>query len=177
MPERRAHHGPMTRSPSFSVRFGRRSTLAALGLAAALLLAPAAALADAWSAFKGRIFVSDTEFGSGYSSDDEMIAAIKKQSQTAIKGEGSWTFHLTVFLKEPAGANKINIVYYDVTKKREQVNFSEVDVQPAQKMVQLNGITVATDLGFVKGHKYEVLATRLIGGKEKVYAKTQLTLK
>jgi hypothetical protein len=82
-----------------------------------------------------------------------------------------------VFLKEPAGADKINIVYYDVTKKREQVNFSEVDVKPDQKMVQLNGISISHDLGFVKGHKYDVLATRLIGGKEKVFAKTQLTLK
>jgi hypothetical protein len=82
-----------------------------------------------------------------------------------------------VFLKEAAGADKINVVYYDVTKKREQVNFSEVDVKPDQKMAQLNGITVSKDLGFVQGHKYEVLATRLVGGKEKVYAKTTLTLK
>ena len=29
----------------------------------------------------------------------------------------------------------------------------------------------------MKGHKYEVRATRLIGGKEKVYAKTTITLK
>jgi len=155
----------------------RLTRLAAFGLAAALLVLPRIAAADAWSALKGRIFISDAEFGSGYASDAEMISAIKKQSKTAIKGDGSWTFHMTVFLKEPAGADKINIVYYDVTKKREQVNFSEVDVKPDQKMVQLNGISISHDLGFVKGHKYEVLATRLIGGKEKVFAKTQLTLK
>jgi hypothetical protein len=152
----------------------------AFGLVVALLVLPRVAWADAWSAFKGRIIVSDTEFGSGYASDAEMVAAIKKQAKTSISGDGSgntWTFHLTVFLNQPAGADKINIVYYDVTKKREQVNFSEVDVKPDQKMVQLNGITVSHDLGFVKGHKYEILATRVIGGKEKVYAKTQLTLK
>src|SRR5882672_8768728 len=155
----------------------RLTRLAAFGLAAALLVLPRIAAADAWSALKGRIFISDTEFGSGFASDAEMVSAIKKQSKTSIKGDGSWTLHMTVFLKEPAGADKINIVYYDVTKKREQVNFSEVDVKPDQKMVQLNGISISHDLGFVKGHKYEVLATRLIGGKEKVYAKTQLTLK
>jgi len=162
----------MTRPLSF-----RLARLAAFGLVAALLFLPRVAAADAWSALKGRIFISDTEFGSGYASDAEMISAIKKQSKTTIKGDGSWTFHMTVFLKEPAGADKINIVYYDVTKKREQVNFSEVDVKPDQKMVQLNGISISHDLGFVKGHKYDVLATRLIGGKEKVFAKTQLTLK
>jgi len=82
-----------------------------------------------------------------------------------------------VFLKEPAGANKINIVYYDLSHKHEQVNFSEIDVKPDQKMVELNGIALSSDLGFVKGHKYDVLATRLIGGKEKVYAKATMTLK
>jgi len=52
-----------------------------------------------------------------------------------------------------------------------------VSVKPDQKIVQLNGVAISKDLGFVKGHKYDVLATRLIGGKEKVYAKTTVTLK
>jgi hypothetical protein len=140
-------------------------------------VAPRAARADVWSAFKGRIFVSQTEFGSGYPTDAAMIAAIKKQSTVTVKGEGGWGINLAVFLKEAAGADKINIVYYDVSGKREQVNFSEVAVTPDQKMVELNGIALSPDLGFVKGHRYEVLATRLIGGKEKVYAKTTMTLK
>jgi hypothetical protein len=155
-----------------------RSLSLGLSLALALLAVPRTASADVWSALKGHIFVSDAEFGSGYPTDAAMIAAIKKQSKPVIKGDGgSWTFHLMVFLKEAAGADKINIVYYDVTKKREQVNFSEVDVKPDQKMAQLNGIAVSKDLGFVAGHKYEVLATRVVGGKEKVYAKTTMTLK
>ena len=145
--------------------------------AALVVLAPSVARADVWGAFKGRIFVSQTEFGSGYPTDAAMIAAIKKQSTATVKGEGGWTINLAVFLKEAAGATKINIVYYDVSAKREQVNFSEVAVTPDQKMVELNGIALSTDLGFVKGHKYEILATRLIGGKEKVYAKTTMTLK
>ena len=141
-----------------------------------LLLSPAAR-ADALGALKGHIFVSETEFGSGYESDAAMAAAVKKQSTTEIKGDNAWTINLAVFLKEPAGANKINIVYYDLSHKHEQVNFSEIDVKPDQKMVELNGIALSSDLGFVKGHKYDVLATRLIGGKEKVYAKGTMTLK
>jgi hypothetical protein len=150
----------------------------AFSVLALSVAAPRVASADVWSALKGHIFVSDAEFGSGYQTDAAMISAIKKQSKPAVKGEGgAWTIHLSVFLKEAAGANKINIVYYDVTKKREQINFSEIDVQPDQKMMQLNGIALSKDLGFVAGHKYEILATRLIGGKEKVYAKTNVTLK
>ena len=156
-----------------------RVLLAAGGIAAlAALLAPAAAFADAWSSNKGKIFVSGAEFGQGFASDGAMVSAMKKQSTSAIKGDGgAWNLNFMVFLKEAPGASTVNIVYYDITKKRDQVNYSEVSVKPDQKIVQLNGIAISKDLGFVKGHKYEVLATRLIGGKEKVYAKTVMTLK
>jgi len=141
------------------------------------LLSSVGARADGWSSMKGRVVISDTEFSS-YSSDAEMVSAVKKQGKTTLKGDGNWTMNLMVFLKEAAGASSINIVYYDVSvKPRDQVNFSEVQVQPSQKIVSVNNVSVSKDLGFVKGHKYEVLATRVIGGKEKVYAKGVVTLK
>jgi hypothetical protein len=139
------------------------------------LLAPRAAQADA---FKGKVMISDTEFGTGYGSDAEMAKAIKKQAKTTIKGDGAWTLNLMVFLNAPAGAKTINIVYYDTSvKPREQVNFSEVSVQTTQKIVQVNGVSISKDLGFVKGHKYDVVATRTTGGKETVLAKGTMTLK
>jgi hypothetical protein len=142
-----------------------------------VLLAPAVARADGWSAMKGRVVISDAAF-SNYGSDAEMVAAVKKQSKSAIKGEGAWTLNLMVFLKEPAGATTINIVYYDISvKPHDQVNFAEVQVQASQKIVQVNNVSISKDLGFVKGHKYEVRATRVIGGKEKVYAKGVVQLK
>jgi hypothetical protein len=163
---------------------GKSLRAVAASLAVALLavwVAPAAARADsdsgAWRANKGRIFVSDTEFGQGYASDGAMVSAMKKQSKSAIKGDGAWTLNFMVFLKEAPQATTITIVYYDLSAKREQINFSEVGVKPDQKIIQLNGVAISKDLGFVKGHKYDVLATRVIGGKEKVYAKTTLTLK
>ncbi len=130
-------------------------------------------------AMKGKVVVSDAEFGTGFGSDAEMAKAVKKQSKATIKGEGgTWTLNLMVFLKEAPGTTSINIVYYDVSvKPRDQVNFSEVKVQTTQKIVQVNGVSISKDLGFVKGHKYDVLATRIIGGKEKVYAKGTVTLK
>jgi hypothetical protein len=162
----------MTRLASLSRR-------ALFGAIAALFFATLASAALAASV-KGQIFVSEKEFGSGYENEAAMAAAFKKQSTATVeaKGEGGgWTINLAVFLKEGAGASKINIVYYDSSAKHEQVNFSEVDVQPNQKIVLLNGIVLSSDLGFVKGHTFEVLATRLIGGKEKVYAKGTMTLK
>jgi hypothetical protein len=157
----------------------RRLAPTAWGIAALLvaLLSSVGAHADGWSSMKGRVVISDVEFTS-YASDAQMVSAVKKQSKTTLKGDGSWTMNLMVFLKEQAGATSINIVYYDVSvKPRDQVNFSEVQVQPSQKIVMVNGVSISKDLGFVKGHKYEVLATRVIGGKEKVYAKGVVTLK
>jgi hypothetical protein len=137
----------------------------------ALAVAPRTATAG------GKIVVSDVEFGS-FGSEKEMGAAMKKQAKTTFKGGGSWTLNFMVFLGAGTGGSKINLVYYDVSKHPpDQVNFTEVGVKPDQKIVQLNGQAISSDMGFVKGHKYEVRATRVIGGKEKVYAKTTITLK
>jgi len=136
-----------------------------------LALAPRTAVAA------GRIVVSDAEFGS-YASEKEMNAALKKQGKTTFQGVGSWNLNMMIFLGSAPGADKINVVYYDLSKHPpDQVNFTEVGVKPDQKIVQLNGQAISSDMGFVKGHKYEVRATRVIGGKEKVYAKTTITLK
>jgi len=154
-----------------------RHSLGGLGFLAATMVFSSALLAPRAAHAGGRIVVSDAEFGS-YGSEKEMSAALKKQGKTSFKGDGAWTLNLMIFLGAGAGADKINIVYYDVSKKpADQVNFTEVGVKPDQKIVQLNGQAVSKDMGFVKGHKYEIRATRVIGGKEKVYAKTTITLK
>jgi hypothetical protein len=147
-----------------------------------MAFAPAARADDTgvWKAFKGKIIVSDQPLGAAYPTDGAMIAGLRKLNRTVIAGEdGSWTLNLMVFLKQPAGAAKINIVYYDITnpKAPEQVNFAEVDVQPTQKTVAVNGVPLSKEMGIVAGHKYEVRATRLEGGKEVVYSRATVVLK
>jgi hypothetical protein len=160
-------------------RFGAGlSAAVGASLLAALASFPSPAVA-APGGLKGKVVISDHEFGMGFNSDAALLAAVRKQGKSTLKSDnGAWTLNLMVFLKEPAGAASLNIVYYDVSvKPRDQVNFSEVQVQPTQIIVQINGVAISKDLGFVKGHKYEVLATRLIHGKEKVYARGAVTLK
>ncbi len=154
----------------------RRTVLAAAALVA-VVSSPRVATADAWSGQKGKIFVSDTEYVSGYASDAAMIAGMRKQSKTAFKGAGIWNLNLMIFLKEPAGGDKVNVVYWDVTKKKEQIDYTEVAVKPDQKIVQLNGVGLSKERGFVKGHRYDIVVTRIIGRKEKIYAKTTISLK
>jgi len=172
----------MLRSSTPSVRPAPRAASWSLAAALAVVVGAFTLLAAPSSAhaqMKGKVVVSDAEFGTGFGTDAEMMKAVKKQAKTTIKSDGgAWTLNLMVFLNAAPGADTINIVYYDVSvKPRDQVNFSEVKVQPTQKIVQVNGVSISKDLGFVKGHKYEVLATRIIGGKEKVYAKGTITLK
>jgi len=146
------------------------TVIAALALAA---LAPREARAQQ----KGKIYVSDVEYGTP-GSEKELAGALKRQSKTVITGqEGTWQLNLMVFLNAAPGANAINIVYYDLSKKNEQVDFAEVPVKPDQKIILLNGQTVSKEKGFVKGHKYDIRATRVVGGKEKVLAKATITLK
>ena len=68
---------PQTASVVRSLRRGPRARLVAGGLAASLfvLLGSVAAYADGWSSLKGRVVISDTQFGS-YSSDAEMVSAV-----------------------------------------------------------------------------------------------------
>ncbi len=145
------------------------TVIAALALAA---LAPREARAQQ----KGKIYVSDVEYGTP-GSEKELAGALKRQSKTTIKGaEGTWQLNLMVFLNAAPGANAINIVFYDLSKKNEQVDFAEVPVKPDQKIILLNGQTVSKEKGFVKGHKYDIRDTRVVGGKEKVLAKATITL-
>ncbi|HEY5088821.1 MAG TPA: hypothetical protein VIK30_02570 [Polyangia bacterium] len=154
-----------------------RQSVFRLGFLAGAVVLGAVALAPRVAHAGGRIVVSDVEFGS-FGSEKEMNAALKRQAKTTLKGDGAWNLNLMVFLGAGAGTQKINIVYYDMSKKPpEQVSFTEVGVKADQKIVQLNGQAISKEMGFVKGHKYEIRATRLVGGKEKVYAKTTITLK
>ena len=104
------------------------TVIAALALAA---LVPREARAQQ----KGKIYVSDVEYGTP-GSEKELAGALKRQSKTVIAGqEGTWQLNLMVFLNAAPGANSINIVYYDLSKKNEQVDFAEVPVKPDQKII------------------------------------------
>jgi hypothetical protein len=166
-------------APVASILALRRSSKVCIAIALLGVVLASPGVVAAPGGLKGKVVVSDSEFGMGFSSDAALLAAVRKQGKSTLKSDnGAWTLNLMVFLKEPAGAPSLNIVYYDVSvKPRDQVNFSEVQVQPTQMIVQVNGVAISKDLGFVKGHKYEVLATRLIHGKEKVYARGAVTLK
>jgi hypothetical protein len=104
---------------------------------------------------------------------------LHKAQKTSLKRDGgSWHMHAVAYLKKAAGAPEVNFVFYDVTTagKREQVNAFPVGTQPTAKVL-MTEMEVSTEQGFQPGHRYEVLVTRIVGGKEDVYARSTVELK
>jgi len=128
-------------------------------------------------AYSGKILFDSTAFPPGGTA--EFAKALKKAaSRKELQKEGDvWNFHFVATFRQPPGADTVNLVFYDVTKgKPEYVNVFEIAVAPDQPSL-LSKVVLSPVHGFASGKKYKVLVTRLIGGKEKVYAKAIVKLK
>ena len=74
------------------------------------------------------------------------------------------------------------MVFYDAAQPsepgqaREPILFAEIGTAADTKVLMSN-LDLRPDQGFKEGGKYQVLITRLINGKEEVYARTLLELK
>lgn len=88
-----------------------------------------------------------------------------------------WTINFVAFLKKAAGSKLVQLVFYDTAvKKHEPTNNFPIQTQPSAKILT-SSVSFNPDQGFKAGHRYNVLITRLIGGKEQVYARSTVTLK
>ncbi len=103
------------------------------------------------------------------------MVRLARRTKTLSLGEGrKWSFHFIAFLRRAPRANKVNLVWYKLGKKREQVDFVEFVVLPDGHTLRANA--TLSQAQFKVGDKLEARITRLIGGREKVYAKCRFTL-
>lgn len=103
--------------------------------------------------------------------------AKKKQIQSVTKSGEQWTLYFLAYLKKAAGAHEVQLVFYDTANKgHEPTNNFPIETQPNAKILT-SSVSFTGDQGFKPGHKYNVLVTRLVGGKEDVYARSTITLK
>ncbi len=111
-------------------------------------------------------------------SDKKFEAALKKAAVKSIAKSGdTWTIYFIAFLKKAAGATEVNLVFYDQgDKSGEPTNAFGISTAANAKILT-SSISVGSDQGFQSGHTYDVRVTRLVGGKEDIYARTTLTLK
>lgn len=145
----------------------------AFGLAM-LVGAPALAQLDA---YRGQILYDAKPFPPGGTQEFKK-ALNKAQARTELDKDGdAWNFHFVAVFRKPPGAQDVTLVFYDVTGgKREYVNVYEFKVSPDQETL-LTQATLLQSEGFVSGKKYQALVTRVIGGKETIYAKASVRLK
>jgi hypothetical protein len=103
--------------------------------------------------------------------------AKKKQVQSLPQRNEQWTLYFLAFLKKTAGSSEVQLVFYDTADKgHEPTNAFPIATQPKAKNL-VSSVTFSVDQGFKMGHKYNVMVTRLVGGKEDIYARTTITLK
>jgi len=152
-----------------------------LGLAALLAL-PTAASADRKSPTyrrnRGRVVVKSTPFAS-FSTEKQFAKIVRQARRTKTlkaNARGRWKVHFIAFLRTAPGATKVNVVWYKLRPKREQVDYTEFTV-PADQLTLKAKLTLSPTQGFKAGQKLEMRVTRLIGGREKVYARTRVTLR
>lgn len=128
----------------------------------------------AWAYGPGTIVVTQAPVTPG----DTFEKDLKKAAKTSLKSEdGKWHVYFVAFLKKAPGSPQLNIVFYDPSAKtKEPVNAYPFEAKADAKVV-MSDIEISTDGGFKKGKKYELRVTRLVSGKEEVFARTTLVLK
>ncbi len=155
----------------------QKTRCALLGLALVTGLSSAVAAPPA-----GSIVVTERKLNPYLNSFQQDLKTEAKKVLTKQGERESWKVYFVAYLKKAAGDSKVNVVFYDANEKakpgqeRDPVHFAEIGTKPDAKVL-MSEVELRPDLGFKEGGKYQVLITRLINGKEEVYARTQLELK
>jgi len=147
--------------------------------ACALLLGVAPALAGPPA---GSIVVTERRLNPALHSFQEDLKTEARKVLSKKPELENWKIFFVAYLKKAAGDSKVNVVFYDAAQSnkpgqpREPIHFAEIGTKPDTKVL-MSDLDLRPDQGFKEGGKYQVLITRLINGKEEVYARTQLELK
>jgi hypothetical protein len=143
-----------------------------VGLALALI---AFAAVPARAGLPGSLFITPEQVDT---SNTDFEKSLKQKAVHSIeKGGDQWTLYFVAFLKKAPGAKEVQLVFYDTgVKGHEPTNNFPIETQSNAKILS-SSVSFGPDQGFKAGHTYHVLITRLIGGKEEVYARSEVTLK
>jgi hypothetical protein len=148
-----------------------RITTVAVTLAASLVFVAAAPFAHAE---KSGTMVLSAEQIETTGADWEK--SIKKTSTLTVLND-QWTMYFVAYLKKAAGSPQVNVVFYDeAEKKHEPTNAFPIATQASAKIL-VSSVSFGSEQGFKAGHSYKVMITRLVAGKEDVYARATVTLK
>jgi len=152
--------------------------------------APARADETSWRQFRGRVVVSDYMIApaASFPSPEVMVAALRRLERATIEAAaaGFWRMHLYAFLDRVPDGDGLRLLAIDVTDAREPREVRAFDIATVQgeKELPLGDFVLSEDMGFVKGHRYEIAVARgrddsatSDKGKADVYAKGVITLR
>lgn len=128
----------------------------------------------AWAAPPGTLYIVE---GHVEATGPDFDKALKAASRTSLTKNDSDVWHVSfvAFLKKQPGAEEVHLVFYEAGVK-EPVNAYPIRTRATAKILAAE-VDIKPEDGFKPGHKYQVLITRLINGREEVYARTGLELK
>ncbi|MCA9667593.1 MAG: hypothetical protein KC503_18460 [Myxococcales bacterium] len=127
---------------------------------------------------RGRVVIKGTPFAE-FSSEKQfakIVSKARRNTSLTRDARGRWKVHFIAFLRSAPGASKVNVVWYNLKPKREQVDYTEFTMG-ADQVTLKSKLTLSPTAGFKAGQHLEMRVTRIIGGRERVYAKTRVTLK
>lgn len=162
-----------------------RSFGTALALALALSTA-AVAPAQAGGPAAGTIVITERMLNPALSTFQADLKSEARATLTKDPDSETWKVHFVAHLKKSPGSPDVNIVFYELGQAakaaakaadpREPVQAYPIKTRQTATML-ISEVNLKTEEGFKPGGKYQVLITRLINGKEEVYARTQVELK
>lgn len=168
------------------------STLSALVVSLCLSAAPLYAGGPA----AGAIVITEHMLNPALSTFQADLKSEARASLSQNAESESWKVHFIAHLKKSPGSPDVNIVFYELgqaakqagkdaekpsekgakNEPREPVQAYPIKTKQTATML-ISEVTLKKEEGFKPGGKYQVLITRLINGKEEVYARTSLELK
>jgi hypothetical protein len=129
----------------------------------------------------GTITITERMIEPANASAPAQLKAAQRCALSKAAEDDGWRINLVAHLSRPPGAEEVNIVFYDAAppkpgQAREAVQAYPIRTKRDAK-VMLATLEIKPEDGFKVGNKYSVLITRLINGREDVYARTTLELK
>ncbi len=161
------------------------SLLRVLGFSLALLVA-GAPHAQAGGPAPGTIVITERMLNPALSTFQSDLKSEARATLTKNSDSESWKVHFVAHLKKSPGSPDVNIVFYELGQAAKAASKSAEPREPVQAYpiktkqtatILISEVNLKTEEGFKPGGKYQVLITRLINGKEEVYARTSLELK
>lgn len=129
----------------------------------------------------GTITVTDRKLDSSQVTNASVLKSEQRCTVAKDKSAEEWELNLVANLSRATGAEQVNIVFYEQGSGKPEVPGNEVNSFPIRTKKDTKTVIATLEInpdgGFKVGGKYSIVVTRLVNGREEVYAKTTLELK